>query len=147
MYLLLLASFVAAEPALVMEPEDGRCLPGEEILLGVEQPDTGSPWSCQWTIDDELGEGLSEEELHADSVMLSCPGCKGRPADRLFTLHSYCTDVDNNAYWDFDEVVLACSEIVNDPVQTGCGCSSSTHTALWATLLALGIALVRGRER
>jgi hypothetical protein len=67
--------------------------------------------------------------------------------DAVFQLYAYCTDVDNDAVWYFDEIVVACSEIQDEPEPEGCACAAGASPALWSLLLLPGVVLRRRRAR
>jgi uncharacterized protein (TIGR03382 family) len=140
MWMMLLVCVAQAE--LEMEPADGRCVPGEEVALYAPAFDTGGPWACAWSADDGFAE-MEERSWEGDALVLTCRDCGRRRADEVYGVYAYCTGEDSNAVWFFDEIVLACSEIDDEP--RGCACGSTVAPALWA--LVVGPALVVLRRR
>jgi hypothetical protein len=131
---LVFVGLALAEPVLVMVPEDGRCAPGEQVVLGMDQPDTGAPWECLWTVDEALLGSLTEEDLAGDLLTVTCPDCGQRSGAWELSVHTICYDSDHSATWDFDRVLVDCPEPVAEPEPEGCACASSSSMPwlLWA---------------
>lgn len=143
MWMMLLAGVALAE--IEMVPEDGRCLPGEEVVFYAPAFDTGGPRTCTWSADDGFL-GMEEQSWEGDVLTLTCPDCGRRRADELYGVYAYCTDEEQNAVWFFDEIVLTCSELADDPPPEGCACGSTAAPALWSLLLVPGVAVRRRRQ-
>mgnify|MGYP006971705881 CR=1 FL=1 len=141
MWMMLMVCVAAAE--LEMVPEDGRCLPGDMVVVYAPAFDTGGPRTCLWSA--EAGLVAEEEDDEGDVTVLTCPDCGRRRQDEIYGVYTYCTDEDQNPVWIFDEIVLACSEIEGEPEPESCGCGTAAVPAAWSLLLLPGVVLRRRR--
>jgi len=139
MWMMLMVCAALAE--LVMVPEDGRCLPGEEVVAYAPSFDTGGPRTCVWSGDEGLV--IEDDVVEGDAIVLTCPDCGGRRVDELFGVYVVCTDEDQRSVWSFDEILVACSDFEDHPAPEGCACGSTVSPALWSLLLLPGVLLRR----
>jgi hypothetical protein len=137
MFASLLLGVLGAHAALDMLPDDGTCLPGETIQVFAPEPDTGAGWTCAWGADEIFGE--LPDGGYAEIV---CPGCGRRVQDQVYALYAVCTDVDGDAQWEFDDIVVRCSEVEGEP--EGCACGGEGSLS-WAWVLMVPAALRRWR--
>ncbi len=131
MWPLLFVGLALGEAEITFEPEDGRCQPGEDLVVFAPEFDTGSARECSWIGDAWL---LSDAGV-AESLILECPGCSGRSEDMTVGIYANCGESGQNQVWVFGEIVVACSEVWEPGPEEDCGCGSRSAPALWSLLL------------